>query len=1123
MTRSPLAASLALPVAAILLFAAAPGASADDGAGRCGCGRGHLPAAVSDPHAVGAPPASRDDPDDGVGGDGVDDAWDVNAPPLETYEITLDTTSGTWMSVDVHPDGTELVFDLLGDLYTLPIEGGDATPIAAGLAWDMQPRYSPDGTRIAFTSDRAGGDNIWTMNRDGSDPVQVSKESYRLVNSPVWSPDGETIAARKHFTSTRSLGSGEIWLYHRTGGDGLRLIEKPNEQKDLGEPAFSPDGRTVYFSQDTTPGGVFEYSKDSNGEIYTIRRIDLETGEVSTFLRGAGGAVDPTPSPDGRYLAFVRRVRFDTVLFVHDLETGENRAIHDRLDRDMQETWAVHGVYPDIAWTPDSREIVFWAGGGLHRVDVATGATREIPFRVRQKRSMVEALRTPVEVAPDAFETKMLRWVTVSPDGSQVVYQALGHLYLRDLPDGTPRRLTDQQDHFEFYPAWSRDGRSIVYTTWDDRDLGAVRVAPARPGSAGRVVVDRGHFVEPAFSPDGDTIVYRKIGAGYLRPDRYTREPGIYAVDADGGPPRLVTRNGVAPHFGADGDRLYFMTVEAWNDRALRSVALAPTHPDDRGERTHATSEVATEMRVSPDGRWIAFRERFHAYVTPRIDAAGPVALGPKTTSIPVARVTAEAGEYLHWSGDGRRLWWALGPELYHRDLTDAFAFLDGAAETLPDRPATGRNIGFEARTDVPRGTYALTGARVVTMKGDEVLEPGTVVVVDNRIAAVGSADEVDVPEGATVLDLAGKTVIPGLVDVHWHGAQGTAEITPERNWVNDASLAFGVTTLHDPSNDTSTIFAASEMARAGRIVAPRIYSTGTILYGASGDFKAEIDSLDDARFHLKRMQAVGAISVKSYNQPRRDQRQQVIAAAKELGMMVVPEGGSMFQHNMSMIVDGHTGVEHAVPVERMYDDVLQLWAASRTGYTPTLVVGYGGIWGERYWYQHTDVSNHERLMNFVPYPFVDPVARRRTMAPEREYNHVRIAENCKALSDRGVLVNLGAHGQREGLGSHWELWMLAQGGMSPLEVLRAGTLNGARYLGLDGDLGSIEPGKLADLAILDENPLENIRNTDSVSMVLLNGRLYDAATMDEIGLHPETREPLFFQERQRSLLEGRD
>jgi imidazolonepropionase-like amidohydrolase len=227
--------------------------------------------------------------------------------------------------------------------------------------------------------------------------------------------------------------------------------------------------------------------------------------------------------------------------------------------------------------------------------------------------------------------------------------------------------------------------------------------------------------------------------------------------------------------------------------------------------------------------------------------------------------------------------------------LTDAFAFLDGAPEELPEPPESGRDIGFEVEQDVPTGTVALVGGRVVTMRGDQVIEEGTVVMEGDRIVAVGPASEVTVPAGAHRVDVAGHTVLPGLIDVHWHGSQGTEEIVPERNWYNFSSLAFGVTTIHDPSNDTSTFFAAAEMARAGEITAPRLFSTGTILYGAAGEYKAIVDNLDDARAHLRRMKAVGAWSVKSYNQPRRDQRQQILTAARELEMMVVPEGGSLF------------------------------------------------------------------------------------------------------------------------------------------------------------------------------------------------------------------------------------
>jgi imidazolonepropionase-like amidohydrolase len=370
------------------------------------------------------------------------------------------------------------------------------------------------------------------------------------------------------------------------------------------------------------------------------------------------------------------------------------------------------------------------------------------------------------------------------------------------------------------------------------------------------------------------------------------------------------------------------------------------------------------------------------------------------------------------------------------------------------------------------------------------------VLVSGNRIVSVGAEGSVSIPAGARIVDTKGKTIVPGLIDVHWHGSFGEDGIVPESNWGQYASLAFGVTTVHDPSNDTQTVFTASELQKAGKIVGPRIFSTGTILYGAAGDFKAEIDSIDDARATLRRMKAVGAFSVKSYNQPRREQRQQVLLAARELQMMVVPEGGSLFQHNMNMVVDGHTGIEHSIPMATIYSDVTQLWGATQVGYTPTLGVGYGGLWGENYWYATTDVWADPRLSRFVPREILDPRSRRRETAPAEEWNHFKNAAVASQLAKAGVKVNLGAHGQREGLAAHWEVWMLEQGGMTPHQALQAGTINGARYLGLDKDLGSLEAGKLADLVILDKNPLDDIRNTTAIHTVVANGRLFDGQTM---------------------------
>ncbi|MFN4115897.1 MAG: amidohydrolase family protein, partial [Inhella sp.] len=369
-------------------------------------------------------------------------------------------------------------------------------------------------------------------------------------------------------------------------------------------------------------------------------------------------------------------------------------------------------------------------------------------------------------------------------------------------------------------------------------------------------------------------------------------------------------------------------------------------------------------------------------------------------------------------------------------------------------------------------------------------------------------------PAGAHVIAAQGKTLIPGLIDAHWHGAMGETQFIPQQSWVNFASLALGVTTLHDPSNRTSDIFTQAEMQRAGLILAPRIFSTGTILYGAKSDFTAVVNHIDDALTHLKRMRAGGAVSVKSYNQPRRDQRQQIVEAARQTGMNVVPEGASLFQLNMSQVIDGHTTVEHALPLAQTYDDVRQLWAATQVGYTPTLNVGYGGLDGEHYWYAKTEVWKHPLLSRYVPKTVLQPRAVRRLTAPDEDFNILKVARNATELSRAGVLTSIGAHGQREGLGTHWEMWMFALGGMTPLEALRTATITPARVLGLDRELGSLEPGKLADLVVIDGDVLADIRHSDRIRWVMQNGRLFDAATMNQVGpgSRAKLRKPFFFE-----------
>ncbi len=301
-------------------------------------------------------------------------------------------------------------------------------------------------------------------------------------------------------------------------------------------------------------------------------------------------------------------------------------------------------------------------------------------------------------------------------------------------------------------------------------------------------------------------------------------------------------------------------------------------------------------------------------------------------------------------------------------------------------------------------------------------------------------------------------------------------------------------------------------MLKAGTLIGPIVYSTGTTLYGADGDSKAVINSLEDARSHLRRLKAVGAFSVKSYNQPRREQRQQIIQAARELKMEVMPEGGSTFAHNMSMILDGHTGIEHNIPVVPVYKDVKSLWNASKTAYTPTLIVSYGSQFGENFWFDRTNVWENERLQNFMPRALIDSRSRRRTTSEFGDYGHIEVSKAAKQIADGGTKVNLGAHGQMQGIGAHWELWMLAQGGLSPLQAIKSATINGAEYLGMSKEIGSLEPGKLADLIVLEENPLEDIRNTEKIKYVMQNGRLFEAETMNEIGNTENLRRKFWWQ-----------
>lgn len=972
--------------------------------------------------------------------------------------LTVETTETTSPSLVVSPDGRSLVVGALGHLHLVRATGGATTQLTTGPSYNSDPVFSPDGRNIAFVSNRDGsGSNIFVLELATRRVRQLTREIE--ATRPAWSRDGRTIAyARNLLREEHPLeampgfadtGLRELRTIAADGGEPTIVLPPRNIESIF----YLPDGRLAWTVRELAPGGgMFQNTRQSRVETHNA------AGAVDVLATAQGDIGRVVPAMNGDAVHYAARGAIQRLPFGAGAAAEAGTRLQEGVTR--------------IAMAPDGSTVYFGDAGGLFRAALPAGQPERIPFSASIRIDVRPRVQRKWTAPSTTAAARPVLAPQLSRDGSRLLITAAGHLWEQPTAGGPARRVVDD-GAFARDAVYSRDGRRIAYVASEngrrqlrvhDTSTRQTRVLFTAGGAAWALY--------PSWSPDGERIVFQHT-TGIFDPYRI-----IVVSVADGAPSEIAQTGGAwtaRPHFASDGQAIYY-TARTGKIANLYRLRLAPAA---RPEAVTDLTRHVHEGLVSPDGRWFAQRRNSEILVAPM--GAAPI------RDAQLRQVSEEGGRSFAFAPDSSAVIYSAGGRVWRQPL------------------GAGRRIELPVRLAMPRAAappLLITRVRVLDFARSGFTDETSIFVEDGRIRWIGSEQGRRLPANTVRLEGGGRYAIPGLFDAHVHSGWSNQQAN------EDAFIAFGVTSVRDTGSTLDVMTALADRGNLTPLPAPRYFYSGEIFEGMMphwGDAFYQIGTEAEARAEVRNLARWGAHFVKIYPSLPWHLQQVVVDEAHRNGLPIVGHGLSP-EEITRRVIAGSTSIEHGNAVTGAYTDIHKLLAASGTTADLTLSVGGGALMRA----SDPEWQTNWRVVEYVPEearragaraggpgqpaPAAQQTREELLPASRGRFERIMVASRLGVPMTGGTDSLMG--GVFFGLSLHWEIAQFADAGVPAIDVLRMATLGGATLVGADADLGSLTPGKLADIVLLEENPLDDVRHTQRIWQVVKGGRVFDPAKM---------------------------